>query len=173
MEDKAREDYIAYQNKEKPGLTITKCCLEVSMANPWLAASPDGVVHDPNSTLCEGLVECKAPYSLKEQTIEEAYLTKKSFCLKNNEEDGSVFYSLKKRHDYYFQIQCQIHCCDVSCCDFVVRTENDVHVERIMRNMEWCEEHLPKLKAFYFDALLPELASPRQGRGGIREPNND
>ena len=77
MEDKAREDYIAYQNKEKPGLTITKCCLEVSMANPWLAASPDGVVHDPNSTLCEGLVECKAPYSLKEQTIEEAYLTKK------------------------------------------------------------------------------------------------
>ena len=72
------------------------------MANPWLAASPDGVVHDPTSTLCEGLVECKAPFSLKEQTIEEAYLTKISFCSEKNEEDGSVFYSLKKRHDYYF-----------------------------------------------------------------------
>ena len=71
MEDKAREDYIAYQHKENhPGMTITKCGLVVSMANPWLAASPDGVVHDSNSTLCEGVVECKVPFSLKEETIE-------------------------------------------------------------------------------------------------------
>lgn len=30
---------------------------------------------------------------------------------------------------------------------------------------------LPKLKAFYFEALLPELAVPRDGKyPGIREP---
>ena len=30
---------------------------------------------------------------------------------------------------------------------------------------------LPKLQAFYFKALLPELASPRDGKcPGIREP---
>ena len=85
IEDKTREDYLAYQHKENhPALTITKYGLVVSMANPWLAASPDGVVHDPNSTLCESLVECKAPFSLKQQTIEEAYLTKKSLCLEKN-----------------------------------------------------------------------------------------
>ncbi len=27
-----------------------------------------------------------------------------------------------------------------------------------------------KLQSFYFDALLPELASPRHRKGGIREP---
>lgn len=26
-----------------------------------------------------------------------------------------------------------------------------------------------KAKAFYFDALLPELASPRHGKGGMRQ----
>ena len=41
-----------------------------------------------------------------------------------------------------------------------------------MNNEEYGMQ-LPKLKALYFDALLPELASPRQGRGGIWEPNND
>ena len=30
---------------------------------------------------------------------------------------------------------------------------------------------MPKLKYFYFDVLLPELAYPRYDHGGIREPS--
>ena len=65
-------------------------------------------------------------------TIEEACSKSKSFCLEKTERDGSVVFSLKKRHDYSYQIQCQMYCCDESWCDFVVRTEKDLHVERIL-----------------------------------------
>jgi len=36
------------------------------MKNLWLAASPDGEVHDPIILHLRGLVVCKAPFSLKE-----------------------------------------------------------------------------------------------------------
>ena len=32
---------------------------------------------------------------------------------------------------------------------------------------------MEKLCEFYFSALLPELACPRQGKGGIREPPSE
>ncbi len=86
------------------------------------------------------------------------------------ENSGSAVYSLKKRHDYYYQVQCQMYCCDVEWCDFVVCTEKDLHIERINRNDMWWNEQIPKLKDFYFGALFPELASPRHGIGCIREP---
>lgn len=78
--------------------------------------------------------------------------------------------ALKKRHDYYYQIQCQMFCCDLEWCDFVVRTNKALHVERIFRDQTWWNQQLPKLRNFYFSALLPELAYPRYGKGGIREP---
>lgn len=62
-----------------------------------------------------------------------------------------------------------MYCCNVDWCDFVVRTQQEIHIERILRDNQWWEEKLPQLKQFYFDAVLPELASPRQGKGGIRE----
>ena len=83
-------------------------------------------------------------------------------------EDGT--YNLKQNHDYHFQLQCQMYCDEKEWCDFVVSTENDLHIERVFRDQKWWEEQLSKLKSFYFDALLPELASPRHRKGGIREP---
>lgn len=81
-------------------------------------------------------------------------------------------YSLKKRQDYFFQIQCQLYCEDKEWCDFVVRTEKELHIQRIFRERDWWQEQIPKLHSFYFKALLPELACPRHGRGGIRELQN-
>ncbi len=131
--------------KNHPGLTAEISGLVVSSENPWLSASPDRVVHDRVFTPPKGLVEVKTPFSVKGMTIEEACSRSKSFCLEKTERDGSVVFSLKKWHDYSYQIQCQMYCCDVSWCDFVVRTENDLHVERIFRNTEWWMEQLPKL----------------------------
>ena len=58
--------------------------------------------------------------------------------------------------------------------DFVVPKTNphQPFVESIYHNPKFCQEELlPKLKAFYFHALLPELAVPRDGKSpGIREP---
>ncbi len=40
-------------------LHVDKCGLFVSMETPWLAASPDGLVHDPAVSHPLGLVEIK------------------------------------------------------------------------------------------------------------------
>ena len=51
----------------------------------------------------------------------------------------------------------------------VLRTDKGLHVERLWRDAEWWDKQVPKLKYFYFDYLLPELACPRYHKGGIRD----
>ena len=171
-EDTARHQYVAYQHQNgHVGLQTIQTGLVVSVDNPWLAASPDDKVHDPSSTPQSlGLAEYKNPYAARDFTLPEACHRVKTFCLERREENGKDTYSLKKRHDYYYQIQCQMFCCDLEWCDFVVRTNKALHVERIFRDQTWWNQQLPKLRNFYFSALLPELAYPRYGKGGIREP---
>ena len=170
MEQRARDEYTTYQRENgKSGLCVTNCGLFVSLQNPWLAATPDGIVQDlsehPNSI---GLLEIKNPYSKKSMTISEACSSGSSFCLQQEKEETA--FKLKRKHEYFYQIQCQLYCVNKDWCDFVVRTEKDLHVERVYQDREWWSEQLPKLKLFYYDALLPELANPRHDKGGIREP---
>lgn len=168
MEDTARTDYITYQRKNKnTEVFVTDCGLFISLDNPWLAASPDGMVQDLNEPSV-GLLEVKNPHSKRNMTLSEA--CSPSFCLKEENKDAITTYKLKLKHDYFFQIQCQLYCADKEWCDFVVRTEKDLYIERIRRNRIWWDKQLPKLKAFYEDALLPELVCPRFGKGAIREP---
>ena len=172
MEDVTNRDYIQRQHDNgHPGLSTEPSGLVINPDTPWLGASPDGRVMDPGATYSQGIVEFKNPFASKDLTIEEASKNK-TFCLEKKEKIGQVTYSLKQKHNYFYQVQCQMHCCDVNWCDFVVRTEKSLHVERIQRDKKWWEHQVPKLKEFYFRALLPELACPRHGKGGIREPTH-
>ena len=45
----------------------------------------------------------------------------------------------------------------MSYCDFVVYTENDLHIERIYPDASFMEENLKKVKHFFDVAVLPEL----------------
>ena len=50
MEEKAREEYTTHQQQiNHPGLTTEMSGLVISIDNPWLAASLNGVVHDPTA----------------------------------------------------------------------------------------------------------------------------
>ena len=132
----------------------------------WLAASPDGAVNDPSDpSQSLGLVEIKNPYSMREQTPDEACKTS-SFCL---EKRGNS-YRLKTRHDYFYQVQCQFYCTNTDWCDYILRTNKDILIRRIQRDKKWWEVQMAKLRKFYFNALLPELACPRYRSAGIREP---
>ena len=171
MENIARQQYVTYQNqKGHVGLGTHRVGLVISVDNPWLAASPDDKVYDPNAAQSLGVAEYKNPYTARDLTLQEACDTIKTFCLERRENGQQVTYKLKRRHDYYYQMQCQMYCGNVEWCDFVIRTNKDLHVEHIPRDPDWWKQQLPRLKEFYFDALLPELACPRHGKGRIREP---
>ena len=166
MEEEPRKQYITDQQQHGHQGLVTE--LWISSANPWLAASPDGLVHDPNSQPTTGLLEIKNPHSARDITVRE-FASKTSSCL-NVRDNGTCY--LKHGHDFYYQIQCQLYCADKAWCDFVVRTNKDMHIERIYRAREWWTLQMAKCKKFYFSALLPELACPRYRKGGIREPEN-
>ena len=169
MEEVALREYTAYQQQHgHPGLKTEPVGLCISTENPWLAASPDSTVHDLSTTPPSGLVELKNPYSAKDMTVEE-YSSNRSSCL-NMREDGKC--ELKRGHDYFYQVQCQLYCTGRAWCDFVVRTNKGIHVERIHQDRDWWNSQMKKCQKFYFNALLPELACPRYGKGGIREPKD-
>ena len=161
------QQYVTHQkNHRHPHLTDSKCGLIVSTANGWwLAASPDGLVYDPTDAKHpHGLLEVKNPFSVRDKELDEAYKSS-GFCLQKKDS----MYKLKVRHDYYFQVQCQLNCANRSWCDFVLRTNKYIHIERIQRDKSWWEQHLEKAKEFFFTSLLPELACPMHRKGGIRE----
>ena len=153
-----------------PKFTTQRVGLVISVDNPWIAASPDDRAIDSLAAQSRGIVEYKNPFSVRDLTLPEACDQVKSFCLEKQEEMGQLTCKLKWRHNYYYQVQCQMYCCDVEWCDFVIRTNKDFHVEHIPRDKVWWQQQLSKLNDFYFRALLPELACPRQGKGGVREP---
>ena len=50
-EETARQQYVTHmRNNGHPNLTVELCGLFISVETPWLAGTPDGLVHDPNSS---------------------------------------------------------------------------------------------------------------------------
>ena len=149
-------------------MTVEKCGLFISIENPWLAGTPDALVCDfaDDCSQSLGLVEIKNPYSTQCMTLSEA-VKKSSFCLQKSKDSDT--YRLLKKHDYYYQIQCQLYCTEQDWCDFVVNTKKEMHVERKYYDASWWTSNIEKLKDFYFCSLLPELACPRHYKRGIRE----
>ena len=79
----------------------------INIEQPWLAATPDGVVHDPSeSASCHnGLLEIKCPYSARHKSLTDACKELNRFCytILNDK------VTLKTTHNYYYQIQGQLH----------------------------------------------------------------
>lgn len=111
-------------------------------------------------------MEFKNPYAARDMTIHDAVTKLKNFCLKQDQ-DGLI--SLRPSHSYFYQIQATMLCTKRKWCDFVLCTKEDMHVERIPCT-DLMNTVLPTLQSFYFNAILPELACPRNQNGGIREP---
>ena len=157
QEDACNEQYLLQKKAMSPNITTTKSGLVISVENPWLAASPDGLVHDPSTDPPDGIVEYKNPYVARNMTLTEAMTKVKNFCLVYNKENQL---ELKKNHDFYYQVQCIMFCTKRSWCDFVVMTKT-LHIQRIDYDPGFWSAVLAKLKAFYFTTILPQLASPR------------
>ena len=68
---------------------------------------------------------------------------------------------LKQAHNYYYQVQGQLAITQLPWYDFVIWTPHGTSIERIERDINlWQQNILPKLKVFYHEYLLPELANP-------------
>lgn len=84
---------------------------------PYLAASPDGLIGD------NSIIEIKCPFSIRDFTPENAYKENKIKYLEQKDDK----LSLKKSHDYFYQVQGQLHITQRKFCYFVVWTPKGKH----------------------------------------------
>jgi len=86
-----------------PDYNVIPCGLVVRVNNPWLGASPDGLVYDSTEDPPDDIIKLKNPYSVRDLALREA----NGFFLKVNSETDCL--ELKKSHDYFYQIQCTLY----------------------------------------------------------------
>ena len=133
-----------------------KTVIHIRVENPWLAASPDGLIENwsENDHRHYGILEIKCPYSVRKMTSEDAcHEINQFYCTSIN---GRTL--LKQTHNYYYQIQGQLAIAQLPWCNFVVWTPHGSSVERDITL--WQQKIFPKLKIFYHKCILPELADP-------------
>ncbi|XP_065901931.1 uncharacterized protein [Dysidea avara] len=151
-EDTAIRCYLEHQDKKGLIVKIKRCGLFVNPAIPWLAATPDSVVEIGPDTGC---LEVKCPFVCSTISFTEASL-KPSFCLEKS--NGRL--QLKRKHQYYYQVQTQLFVTQLFWCDFVVWSPTEgILVERIDFDELFTANMVSKARSFYFDTFLPSVVA--------------
>ena len=90
---------------------------------------------------------------LKDSTL-DAKCSTTNFCL--HEIDGVK--TLKRNHQYYYQVQAQLHITEASYCDFVVWQPNAImQKERIYPDSVFFDEAMTKVTNFLQMCIIPEV----------------
>lgn len=150
-ESMAKDRYVAVMKNYGHNVSIQPNGLFVDPSCPWLGATPDGLVYDPEE-LSYGILEVKCPHSLKDS--EPDYAKKQKFSLVFGENDKP---QLDRDHDHYAQVVGQMALTGCLWGDYVACSEKWIGVDRIRFDQnEWLEMR-KKLDSFFFAYNLPYL----------------
>lgn len=154
------------QVEERLGVSVERSGLFIDHELPFLAATPDGLIGE------DGIVEVKCPSTGSNMTPDQLIADKKGVVGSFWKQSKTGTQNINKRHQYYFQIQGQLHISRRKYCIFAIWTPLGLKLEKIAKdNGFWREEMVSKLEKFYLNCLLPELVDPRKNRSmPIREP---
>ena len=146
----AQEMYTKEVEPKHANFVISASGLVIDTEYPHMGASPDGIIQ----CICcgNGVLEIKCPFSCRDKSFLEA-VGDKGFSM---ELIGGT-YHLKKSHAYYYQVQAQMKFCNALYCDFVMWSENEMIIERILPDDAFMEHATEKATEFFKHAILPEL----------------
>ncbi len=105
----------------------------------------------------------KCPYCIKDSGITES--DGSTSCLKMVDEK----LTLNRDHAYFYQVQVQLHVCNLQYCDFVVWTCKDVFIERITPDEQFIRGIMESIEHVFVYGVLPELV----GKWYTRKPVAD
>lgn len=124
---KDHETVAIDQFAEEHNVKVECCGLFIDKDYPYLAATPDGLIGE------DGIVEVKCPSSASQFTPFDAIHEKKiKFAVFL---DGQL--NLKKSHNYYYQIQGQLHISRKEYCIFMVWTPLGLAFEKVSLNVNF------------------------------------
>lgn len=161
---KDHEDTAIEQFEELTNFHVKKCGFFVDPKRPYLGASPDGLIRN------NAIVEVKCPKSCSDlpplQGISRGIIKWASI------KDGKLY--LSRRHDYYYQVQGQLHVVGRRKCYFILWTPKGLEYELIIRDEQFWQKNCEKqLESFYMNCLLPEIVDPQYTKGEeIRDLRN-
>ena len=162
-EDHAHETYVHNRSSVGEKMVVTPCGLQLMADKSYLGTSPDGLVLCTSvDTLCNDCLEIKCPYSidgsvtvkLSPQCIAEKFGDK--FFMKCRR-DGSLY--LPHDHVYYAQVQGEMAILGVEWCDFVVYSNEEIVIDRILANVDYWDRLSEKLEEFHVQHVIPEVLS--------------
>lgn len=148
-ESKAKQKFTDTTKQE-----IWDVGLVIHLSQPFLAASPDGIIQGPNGF---ELLEVKCPYTCKETKIIGCVYGKKISYVDYLEINDADEAELKKSHQYYTQIQFSLYVLSIENCNFFVYSPKDYVLVRVERNEQFLSSLIPKIENFYFHYFLPVL----------------
>ncbi len=105
--------------EEETGLKVFSAGLVIKKEQPWLCATPDGLVKKGSELI---VLEIKCPSSCQGKEISVPYLS-----------GGKLLSS----HQYYTQIQIQLYCCCVETAHFFVYSSADTVLATVKRDDEY------------------------------------
>jgi len=140
---------VAFENKT--GLKVLNVGLIISLSQPFLACSPDGIIMNQNEV---ELIEIKCPSSCKDDIIVDFinYSSKVPYLIFNEK-----ILELKENHKYFTQIQVSMYILNIKTCHFVVYSSKDCVHLIIGKNENFLLDIIPKLEIFYFDYYIKVL----------------
>lgn len=122
----AAERYAAVLRNLGHAIVLQHSGLLVHPSYPWLEASPDKLIFDPEEHPAHGVLEIKCPYLLKDSDLSKA--KGHSFYIRPNE-NGMPH--LKRNSEQYYQILGQMALSGCMWGDFFVPSEQWMIIERI------------------------------------------
>ena len=168
QENYAAIEYKNIKSQEGKEVSVELSGLRIDSENNHLAASTDRIITEDG---VKGLLEIKHVLTTSDKLILQAAKDTSSFPLCLN---SDKIPTLKTTHQFYYQIQGQMNIYKLPWCDIMFRRVNphDIVILRVSRDSHlWHGYMLPKLNWCFHEAILPELANPRNGKyPGIREP---
>lgn len=109
--------------------------------------SPDGTVSN------DCIIEVKCPWSARTKTVLQA-ADSGDFFLVLEEVTGSL--SLKQNHNYWHQIQGNLHLTRANSCHLLVWTPLDLVILQELKDPTWAA-NIDTLETFYKDCFLPHI----------------
>lgn len=147
----AIEMYFSSQQLSHKNFQRNRCGLVINPRLPYFAGTPDGLVD------CDchgkGCFKIKCLKMLENSTSFEI-LTRKPNHILNKIGDK---YFLEENHEFYYQIQLQIHLIGLKYCDLIIWSPNTFLIITINADLDFWKESLKRAQTFHENVIMPEL----------------
>ncbi|CAI6359848.1 unnamed protein product [Macrosiphum euphorbiae] len=117
----------------------------------FLGASPDGLLFDENSSYC---IEVKCPYKFRNEDLKIALSNSKDYII--NFDLNKNDFVLNSNHEYYDQIQGQMHMTKMSSAILIIWTTKSLVAFKMYKDPNW-SSNIDILLHFYHHKFIPYI----------------